>query len=109
MDLSIIFYNIFNNVVEAVNNCTSIKKYIDINIEYDENSKDTYLQIQIINSTENNITFDKNSLPITTQDNNKSHGYGTKQIKDLIERNNGFVDFYSRTNEFCTNIQIKTA
>ncbi|MBE5968887.1 MAG: ATP-binding protein [Lachnospiraceae bacterium] len=109
MDLSIIFYNIFNNVVEAVNNCTSINKYIDINIEYDNNPNGIYLQIQIINSTENNITFDKNSLPITTKNDNKSHGYGTKQIKDLIERNNGFVDFYSRTNEFCTNIQIKTA
>lgn len=87
----------FDNAIKASAN--SADKLINLDITWDNAS----LLVTMKN------TIDSSVLKINPElrsDNNdtKSHGYGTKIIREIAAKYNGFTDFYEENNMFCCNI-----
>lgn len=60
--------------------------------------------IQISNSFDGNILFDKNGIPVTLQ---AGHGFGTRSIVAFCEKNDAFYEFKADNNIFSLRIQFR--
>lgn len=97
-DIAVIFGNIFDNAIEAVEKAQ--EKIIVLNVRF----QGEYISICMENNFNRNF-FDL-SLK-TTKKINSFHGYGTKNIKKVVEDNNGMVQFFeNNSGMFCCDILL---
>ncbi|MDR1550929.1 MAG: GHKL domain-containing protein [Hungatella sp.] len=98
-DLCILLCNILDNAIEAV----ELQKEKQIHIEiYNYAGYQTYL---IKNTIEVSILGENPSLN-TTKNKKRDHGYGFRQINDIINKYHGHIDIYEMEKYFCIKILI---
>lgn len=99
IELSIVFANAIEN---AINACMKLKpedRYIEIQaITY------PCFMIQISNSFEGEITFDKNGIPESKK---AGHGFGTRSIVAFCKKNNAVYEFKTDDRKFSLRIVIE--
>lgn len=98
-ELVIVISNCLDNAINALSKINS-KKYI--NFSFINNNGRVILQIK--NSYDGNINFDKNNLPTSNENN---HGFGTKSIKNFAKKYNVTLDYKIKQNTFEINFLFK--
>lgn len=98
MDISILIGNLLDNALDALELCTG-KRNLNLVIE----EKRGVMLIEIENSYEHEIKY-KNGIYVSTKADREHHGIGTKNIRNIVEKYNGQVDFYHDNNTFSVEL-----
>lgn len=85
-DMHIILENLIDNAIEAAGQVNHGKVSIDI---YGDSEA---VAIKICNSAKKNAVEDNPDMD-TTKEEKTHHGYGIKNVRDLIEKNDGMIDY----------------
>ncbi len=96
---NIIIGNLLENAIEAA--WHSKKKELQLDIRYEQG----VLHIQIINSYEGELKKNGDTF-ITTKDNKENHGIGLKNVREIVEEDNGSFVVETADNLFKVNIMI---
>lgn len=99
IDIGILFGNLLDNAIEAAEK--SHKKHILVDI-YEQGA---YLSILVSNSTDKQVLESNKNLE-TTKSDKEMHGIGIKNIKSIVNKYNGMLDFSENNNEFCCHIML---
>lgn len=87
-DLCTVFENILVNAIEACEK-TSSNRVVSISVQI-INKK---LCIIEKNTMSGNLVLDKEGIPVTTKNDKKNHGLGTKNIRDVVAKHDGMIKF----------------
>lgn len=98
-DICRIINNIMNNAIEALQECDTkeIKLFIGIT--------GNYLLIKSENPYMGNLLTEDKKI-ITTKKDRTKHGYGLKSIKNIAEKNNGFMSIIFDENKFKVDVEM---
>jgi signal transduction histidine kinase len=105
VDLCVIFANLVTNAVEAIRLLDTYNQrdnFIDIKIS--SYKDDIYIDVK--NPTMKNIDIQNGTL-ITTKQDKRFHGFGTKNMKQRVEKYHGTINFKSVNNNFYVEIFMK--
>lgn len=100
-DIYSLFGNIIDNAIESTIKVDEKNRLIELTVKPNKFS----LYICCKNPFVDNITF-KNGIPLTKKQNTIYHGFGTKSIKNIIKKYDGFVDFSANNGFFEVKIMI---
>ena len=100
-DMCIVCSNLISNAVEAVDKLCKLPKKIYLNLE-EENGM---FQITMENYVEWDIDIHMLGNGTSKQD-KENHGYGIKNIKEIVEKYHGEIKFSVRKNKFCVEIDF---
>ena len=92
-DISIILGNALDNAIRAAKD--SIGKTVDLYIQ----PQGAYNSIVIINDIARSVLSDNPTLT-TTKVKCSQHGFGIKNIRQAVERNQGMLEFFEQNNRF---------
>lgn len=84
-DMTIILGNILDNAIEASKKVDEVERKIILKIKEENGKFIIYIQNKFNGNLKNNYE--------STKDNEKEHGYGIKNIKKVVEKNNGICKF----------------
>lgn len=98
-DLCILLCNILDNAIEAVEKQKERQIYVEI---FNHAGYQTYF---VKNTIETSI-LEVNSNFGTTKNTKMDHGYGIRQINDIIHKYHGHIDIYELEKYFCIKILI---
>ena len=98
-----LFSNILNNAIEATKilACKE-ERFISLNVRRDQDS----ILIEECNYFSGTLGLVQDGLLKTTKKDAKSHGYGMKSIRYIVEENDGRMKFYQKENMFFMKISI---
>lgn len=96
-----LFSNLFSNAKEACERLEHSEPVIYMEVK----SEGDFYFIKIQNPIEWEIDV-KNLGNITSKENQKEHGYGLKNIIEVVERYNGEIDFVVMDQIFCVEIAL---
>lgn len=99
IDISNLITNILDNAIRAAS--ISNEKEIKFSIR----KKMNFIIIECSNSYSEEVKFNKKKELISTK--NGNHGYGSKIIKNIVEKYNGELNYEVTTNKFIINIMIQ--
>lgn len=99
IDISNLITNILDNSIRAAS--ISNEKEIKFSIR----KKINFIIIECSNSYSEEVKFNKKKELISTK--NGNHGYGSKIIKNIVEKYNGELNYEVTTNKFIVNIMIQ--
>lgn len=88
-DICTLVVNLLSNAIEA---CEILPKYERI-IKVQWSTVDGELYICQENKCYKNIEFDEYGNPITSKSDKKNHGYGTKNIRNVVEKYDGDLKY----------------
>lgn len=97
-DINILFSNLLDNAMEAVENIE--EKQIDIQVVYQK--KKLFIEIQ--NPYEVTKIKKQGDTLLTNKDNRELHGYGLKNVKKIVDKYDGVFDVNYQEGIFCVNI-----
>lgn len=104
MDLCAILSNLLDNAIES---CLKIDKNSSCRIDTKINQyKGKYLSITVLNTTINN-PIKKSFNFKTTKNDSKSHGFGMKIIKTVVDKYDGCINYECKDNTFKVKILLK--
>lgn len=98
-EIGIIFGNLFDNAIRASKEST--EKAIELNI----NLSGECLSIVMLNSIDRSVLTDNRDLQ-TTKANKDIHGFGTKNIKHIVESHDGIINYFEEDGYFGCQIII---
>lgn len=98
-EIGIIFGNLFDNAIEAAKNTQ------DKQIELDVQIQDQRCSILMTNSIAASAMSGNRDLT-TTKENKEYHGYGIKNIKRIVKKYEGMINFFEENNFFGCDILI---
>lgn len=101
-DLVIIVSNLFNNAIEHCSTLEHSNKIISFKLESNSN----HLLIACINPIEKPIIIENNLIK-STKGNNDEHGYGLKNILQIVNKYKGDVSIDTNDNKFKYAIYIE--
>lgn len=101
IDLTGIFYNLLSNAVCAAEKCSEDKEEINASVK----SLDSTLMITIENFYVGDIVFGKDGLPVSTKEDKDNHGYGSKNIDEIVKKYNGILN-YSVNEKFIVQVTL---
>ena len=93
------FGNLLDNAIEASKDST--RKIIRLDVRAD----DGFLSILLKNTIDKSV-LDANSELRTTKKEKAYHGFGVKNIKRIIDKYNGFIDYYEEDGYFVCDIML---
>lgn len=96
-EIAVIFGNLFDNAIEAAKN--SKEKSIELDIQV----QGQYLSIFMKNSVPNSILSNNKTL-MTTKTDKSRHGFGTKNIKRIVNKYQGMIEWFEEKGFFCCDI-----
>ena len=85
-DLNVVLGNLLDNAIEAA--LKAVNKRISVDIYSDEQA----MVIKISNTTEENVLKNNPEMNTTKKD-NSYHGYGIKNVSELVKKNNGTIEY----------------
>ncbi|MEG2928934.1 MAG: GHKL domain-containing protein, partial [Oscillospiraceae bacterium] len=98
-DLAIIIGNLMDNAYQAIKNSESKRLYFLLKSE----KNIIYLKMWNVFDTELLI---ENNIFSTTKSDNKNHGYGMVQIKNIVEKYNGNIDIKTEKDKFIIDLML---
>lgn len=98
-EIGIIFGNLFDNAIEASKD--SKKKAIELEVQI----QGSYLSIFMKNSIDTSV-LDKNKNLETDKPNKLHHGFGTKNIKRIVDEYGGMINYFEDDGYFGCDILI---
>lgn len=101
VDLGTLLVNLIDNAIEAVREVETEERCIKINIHPHHNK----LLINIVNTVANNPIQD-NKLIRRKKDNKYEHGYGLLNIKYVVNKYEGYMEYSCKKNMFEVNILL---
>ena len=99
LDVAILFGNLLDNAIEAVQN--ENEKSIEIRASLFNN----YCNIHVSNNTSKSILRDNPCL-VSTKKNRIDHGWGLKSVRSVVEKYNGLFDYYEKNGKFTIHLSI---
>lgn len=99
LDIAVLFGNLIDNAIDAINN--SEDKSIEIRITQFNN----YININVSNSIEKSVLQNNPNLT-STKSNSAKHGWGLKSVKTIVEEYCGLFDCYENNRKFTAHICI---
>lgn len=99
LDFSSLLGNILDNAIEA--SILSSNKAMQVYIL----RKRAYDTILVKNKIDKSV-LESNPELISSKDSRGKHGYGIKQIKSIVEKYDGMIDFYEEDSMFCVYVMI---
>jgi sensor histidine kinase regulating citrate/malate metabolism len=100
-DLCVLSANLMKNAAERAGKM----KDGEIKVSIKEGKK--YLCLQVKNSFEGEVYFDKKGLPITTKPDKRNHGIGTRNIAEVVEKNGGTYQAEAKDGMYAVEIYLK--
>ena len=82
-DLCILFSNLIKNAAEAVSKMETGKICVSM-----EDGRD-YLRVQVENTFDGKVDFDKNGIPKTSKRDKRNHGIGIHSIRQIVKKYEG--------------------
>ena len=98
-EIGIIFGNLFDNAIEAA--VKTNDKIVELNVQ----KKGKYNMIIMKNSIEKSVLKENSELTTTKKDKNL-HGFGVKNIRNIVKSHGGLIDYYEENNGFICQILI---
>jgi len=98
-ELCIIFSNLLCNAVEAASKLMG-EKEICVEVATIQNR----FLLQVKNSCDESINITQR--PETTKSDATYHGYGLKNVEDIVEKHNGEISYCGKDGEFCVNVVL---
>lgn len=98
-DIAVLFGNLLDNAIEAAQ--FTDEKRITLDIQNNE----SYFIISVKNSIKSTV-LQTNADLITSKNDKALHGIGIKSIKNIVNKNNGMIQFYEEENQFCCHIMM---
>lgn len=98
MDICSLLGNMFDNAISACKKCHDRKKII-----LDISERNGSLEILMKNSVSSSV-LKVNPTLATDKADKENHGYGTKIINEIAQRNHGIADFYEESCMFCCHV-----
>lgn len=101
-DLCIIFGNILDNAIEAVEKVDdNIAKEINIDVY----KKKDYLFITVTNPTKTEVAIKDNKV-VTSKDDKSNHGFGLSSVEETLKKYDGHLDLDCNNNKFTTSFDF---
>lgn len=100
-DLVTVLGNLLDNAVAALTAKRLTEKELFLKIAYDRNR----IVISIKNNYVNSIRYSNGEIA-TTKSDSKDHGYGLKNIREVVKKYNGHIEIDHTDNIFCVSIII---
>ena len=100
LDICNLIGNMFDNAIEACEKCDDNKRII-LEISRQNGS----LEILMKNSIRSTVLGSNPKLETSKAD-KENHGFGTKIIREIAEKNHGYVDFYEEDGMFCCLVSV---
>lgn len=101
-DLCIIFGNILDNAIEAVEKVDdNIAKEINIDVY----KKKDYLFITVTNPTKTEVAIKDNKI-VTSKDDKSNHGLGLSSVEETLKKYDGHLDLECDDNKFTTSFDF---
>lgn len=100
-DICVLFGNLFDNAIEANLKLKENERKISMYMAYEENK----LIITMENKIRGTVKF-KNGMPITTKIDSASHGIGTKNIHNIINKYHGMIEMKCIKDTFVSYIVL---
>lgn len=101
IDLITIVGNILDNAIEA--SCNVMDRFIDISIVMAQ--KNHFFMIKVDNSYDGNVLIRNNKLISLKTDDNQ-HGFGLDNVKDVLKKYEGFMEYEMENDIFSVVIVI---
>ena len=98
-EIAVLFGNLLDNAIEAAQ--FTDEKRITLDIQ----TNGSYLIISVKNSIKSTV-LQTNADLITSKNDKALHGIGIKSIKNIVNKNNGMIQFYEEENQFCCHIMV---
>lgn len=104
VDISILFSNLIDNAIESCSQCKG-ERYLCMRIT--ESLHNWMLLVE--NSTENEShteveTMQKGEIPKTTKADKEYHGFGLQNVKDIVKKYHGEMEFVREINRFTVKL-----
>lgn len=87
LDIHILMENLIDNALDAIAKSSTKSLYIVIS------SNEGCIRIEIDNSVSGNVLLKNPDFENTTKNDKLRHGYGMKNIRDIIERYHGNIEY----------------
>lgn len=99
VEIGVLFGNLLDNAIEAASRAD--EKSITLEVQ----KQGEYISVFISNSIQKSVLKD-NKLLKTTKAHSSMHGYGTKNIRKIVEKREGIIDFFEENGRFCCDILL---
>lgn len=99
-DLSILLSNLLDNAIEAC-----IKNDAPSQIILTISEVDGYYRVVIRNTIKNSVLQNNKSL-VTDKTDLTQHGWGLKSVKDIVDKYDGLIDIYEKSDMFFVDILL---
>ena len=99
-DLCTLFMNILNNAIEACEKLQVCDRQIICHVYRYENK----IYIREKNKTVSKVVIGDDNIPVTTKEDKRKHGIGSKNIKDVVCKYNGQLIYKSEDGWFSIEI-----
>lgn len=97
--ITIILFNLLDNAIEATQKVEQRKIQVEMVI------KGEYFSCVIKNLLKESV-LQKNEKLITDKVNKKEHGLGIEHIRELVENENGLLEFFETKDYFCVHVMV---
>lgn len=99
IDLCNLMGNLIDNAIEGC--ADTQEKSIVVKVLAEE----TFIRISVSNTISSSVLKDNSDLN-TSKSDAKNHGFGTKSIKNIASKYNGYADYFEEDNKFFANITL---
>ncbi len=99
-DLTILIGNLVDNAIEA------LKSEPVRTLRIDTAQKGHYVIINVQNNISKSV-LDSNPTLLTSKNDKLNHGFGIETVRKIVEKYNGFIDFYEENNNFFVNMMFE--
>lgn len=97
IDIGILFGNLLDNAIEAAEHTQRRRISVDVSIQ------GFYLSVLVKNSIQDSVVRNNDDFKTTKKD-KELHGIGLKNVRELVRKYDGMLDFYEEAGEFCCHI-----
>jgi|GEM_PF-2988691 len=101
-DVCTLLINVLNNAIEACEYLKAEDKVIKLAVEADGGK----LYIFEKNRFHNEIRFDNDRNPVTTKKDSINHGLGSKNVRGIVEKYGGEIEYSADNNNFVVEIIV---
>ena len=101
MELCCVLGNLLDNAIEAELKNPKGQRNIDISVTMHEEVMEILIKNRILSSV-----LQANKDLKTTKTNLAQHGFGMQNIRDIVSKNDGYLDIYEEGEFFCCEVRI---